>query len=400
MVNELSKDMIKELKKESESWKIRESIDSIGEGAVSKQVLVNGIWTETEYRRNQFWDEQKGMYNLSTRSKSFRVFCGEGRCIDDVIKSDADFRKMFRLMNCMNESNQLMYADNKKKAVPMNKKIMSILFNMTEKKVGEFLSRMKKLNIIKEDGMGNFFINPVYTMASRGITLKVYLLFRKELEAILNENAIKDLQTLAYYDLHPEELVLAMEKKKQSLEEVLKEARNFDAINEMDNNLEPKVMTKEQEEARTVRELSEQIRENINNSSKTAHIANQVVVKEEVLLDVLQNEFNNRPVAMAISPLAALDPVLNGRKATLADLVNNCSFLQGIDLETGEVLDFVPVEVTTTVDVQRTVKVGGKELPVPANMPKKLPRVFINTTTTAYEIEEEVTVIPEQFLNM
>ena len=149
MITELQKKLYNELLEESKTWNIRRNLNDIGEGAVSTRVLVNGQWIDKEFRRNQFWDEKKGIYNLSTRTKSFRVFSGEGRNIDDVIEGDADFRRMFRLMKYMNDCNQLMYSDNKKKAVPMNKKIMAIVFKMTEKKVGEFLSRMKKLNIIK-----------------------------------------------------------------------------------------------------------------------------------------------------------------------------------------------------------------------------------------------------------
>ena len=355
MVNELNKNMVKELKKESETWEIRKNLQYVGNMVKEERVFVDGKWVNKTPHKNQFWNGER--YNLSTKTKSFRLFCGEGRNIDDVIKSDADFRRVFKLMNCMNDNNQIMYADNKKKAVPMNREIRTRVFGMTQNKVGEFLSRMKKVNVIKEDGMGNFFINPVYTMANRGITVKVFLLFRKELEQILNENAIKDLQTLAYYDLHPEILAQEMEEQKKTLEELLIDGRQYDAINEYDNNLDPKTVTKEQEDAKTIKEVSDNIRNYIRTSSKTSHLADQIIVKEEVLLEVLQNEFNNRPIAMAISPISNFDMMNKKEEATLADIVNNCSFLQGIDLETGEVLDFVPVEVTANSDVTRVVTV-------------------------------------------
>lgn len=405
MLTELQKKLYNELLEESKTWNIRRNLNDIGEGAVSTRVLVNGQWIDKEFRRNQFWDEKKGIYNLSTRTKSFRVFSGEGRNIDDVIEGDADFRRMFRLMKYMNDCNQLMYSDNKKKAVPMNKKIMAIVFKMTEKKVGEFLSRMKKLNIIKEDGMGNYFINPLYTMASRGITVKVFLLFRKELEAVLNENAIKDLQTLAYYDLHPEELALEMERNKKTLEELLIDGRQYDAIDEMDSNLEPRVVSdkelKEREEQELKLQISNEIMNHITMSSKTKDIASQVIVKEEGLVELFKTKYENRIEYMATSSIVdAMIAAKSYEKLTLAELVNNCEFLQGIDLETGEILDFIKEEPKNI-----TVNVNGREIIIPKTRPT-LKTVKPATTKTApiinsYGFEEEEPInIPEQFKNM
>ena len=405
MLTELQKKLYNELLEESKTWNIRRNLNDIGEGAVSTRVLVNGQWIDKEFRRNQFWDEKKGIYNLSTRTKSFRVFSGEGRNIDDVIEGDADFRRMFRLMKYMNDCNQLMYSDNKKKAVPMNKKIMAIVFKMTEKKVGEFLSRMKKLNIIKEDGMGNYFINPLYTMASRGITVKVFLLFRKELEAVLNENAIKDLQTLAYYDLHPEELALEMERNKKTLEELLIDGRQYDAIDEMDSNLEPRVVSdkelKEREEQELKLQISNEIMNHITMSSKTKDIASQVIVKEEGLVELFKTKYKNRIEYMATSSIVdAMIAAKSYEKLTLAELVNNCEFLQGIDLETGEILDFIKEEPKNI-----TVNVNGREIIIPKTRPT-LKTVKPATTKTApiinsYGFEEEEPInIPEQFKNM
>ena len=399
MITELQKKLYNELLEESKTWNIRRNLNDIGEGAVSTRVLVNGQWIDKEFRRNQFWDEKKGIYNLSTRTKSFRVFSGEGRNIDDVIEGDADFRRMFRLMKYMNDCNQLMYSDNKKKAVPMNKKIMAIVFKMTEKKVGEFLSRMKKLNIIKEDGMGNYFINPLYTMASRGITVKVFLLFRKELEAVLNENAIKDLQTLAYYDLHPEEW------NKKTLEELLIDGRQYDAIDEMDSNLEPRVVSdkelKEREEQELKLQISNEIMNHITMSSKTKDIASQVIVKEEGLVELFKTKYKNRIEYMATSSIVdAMIAAKSYEKLTLAELVNNCEFLQGIDLETGEILDFIKEEPKNI-----TVNVNGREIIIPKTRPT-LKTVKPATTKPApiinsYGFEEEEPInIPEQFKNM
>lgn len=94
------------------------------------------------------------------------------------------------------------------------------MINRTEKKTAKFICRMKKLGIIKEEN--NFiYINPIYAMSTSGINIETYIRSQEDLDKILPEIAIRDLQSIAYYEIFPEELEREMKNNNISEEDVI-----------------------------------------------------------------------------------------------------------------------------------------------------------------------------------
>lgn len=231
----LNKEDKKKMERESKSWEIIK-YDEVGKCTSRELGSISGKEFEKVARERNFYNEDNGTYRLSLRNKSIRVFTGEGRSLDDVIESDADFRRMSRIMNNLNNMNQVMISSSTKRAaIPANKKSLVAFTKLSEKKNIEFYNRMKKLDILREDANGNIFVSPVFCMTTTGISVELYMLFKKELDAVLPEAAIRDLQTLAYYNLHPEELVADMEKfETLDVEDVLAEARKEEVLTDIE----------------------------------------------------------------------------------------------------------------------------------------------------------------------
>ena len=59
MVNELNKNMVKELKKESETWEIRKNLQYVGNMVKEERVFVDGKWVNKTPHKNQFWNGER-----------------------------------------------------------------------------------------------------------------------------------------------------------------------------------------------------------------------------------------------------------------------------------------------------------------------------------------------------
>lgn len=193
---------------------------NIGKASKTTTTTVADVSYNNDYKEFNFWDWKKKGYRVFTRTAFQKRFTAKDRDIMDVLESDADIGKMHRLTRHIDNENMIMYSNNEKKeAIPANKELMLKIIGGSEKRAREFLRKTINLGIIHElkipnDGKPDFryFVSPVYTMTSAGLTLHLYRLFREQLFRYLRPQAIIDLEKLIYYELHPEELVALKEK--------------------------------------------------------------------------------------------------------------------------------------------------------------------------------------------
>lgn len=211
--------------------------EEIGRITLEEKGSISGKEYRKITKEKRFYDEETNMYRLVTRNKKVNLFIGEGRDVDDIIDSDKDFRSISKLIKNINSNNVIMYSKRKGvKTTTANRNCIALMINRTEKKTAEFICRMKKLGIIKEEN--NFiYINPVYAMSTSGINIETYIRFQEDLDKILPEIAIRDLQSIAYYEIFPEELEREMKNNNISEEDVIIAARKYEAIDY--NNLDP-----------------------------------------------------------------------------------------------------------------------------------------------------------------
>ena len=110
-----------------------------------------------------------------------------------------------------------------------------------------FVKKMTDKKIIREwkcDNISRYYINPIYTMTSRDITLDLYKLFKNDLDPHLTDKAKDDLAQLLYCENDPEYLIklekaynskkdidmdsfLADLENKRNLEEALENSRKI-----------------------------------------------------------------------------------------------------------------------------------------------------------------------------
>lgn len=217
----------------------------LGEVQSVKTTTVGGKEFSSGYTKEFY---KNGQYEIFTRTKFVKRFVGAGRDIADVIDSDADLGKMYRIMRYIDNMNMIVYDNHDKKAtIPADQELMLKLIGGHEKRAKEFLNKMMKLEIIKEGNVGSgkrYFINPIYTMASKGISTFVFKLFRESLLPHLSEQAVSDLDFLCYIENNPSEFIRMKEEyeAKQAADQEDDDAR-------MEALLSGEVMTTEQKEA-------------------------------------------------------------------------------------------------------------------------------------------------------
>ena len=217
-----NKKTIEKLKAESEGWGRKESLDNIGVCTQSTIGTISGNEYIGAMKEYKFYDKDKNMYRITTRNKSIKVFTGTGRDLDEVIQSDADYRKIMRIMKHLNNLNMVMLENNmKKKAVPATRVDLMVYTRLNQRLNNEFFLRMKKLGILKEDDNKKIYVNPLYCLASTGISPEVYCLFKNDLDKVLPEIAINEIHTILYFELHPEELKKEMFCNDMTEEEVI-----------------------------------------------------------------------------------------------------------------------------------------------------------------------------------
>ena len=204
--------------------------EQIGKVTSTETGTISGKDFEKVAKERRFYNEETGTYRLITRNKKVSLFIGEGRDIDELIKSDKDYRSMSRLIKSINSNNIVMYTKRKGvKAMPANRACVALMIERTEKKTAEFINSMKKLGIIKEEEQF-IYVNPVYAMSTNGLNIETYIRFKDELDEVLPNAAVRDLQSIAYYEMFPEELDKEMEENDLTEEDVIAKARQYEEI--------------------------------------------------------------------------------------------------------------------------------------------------------------------------
>ena len=207
----LDKKTLEKIKAESEGWSRKKSLDDIGVCTQSTTGTISGNDHIRTIKKHKFYHEDKNMYKIATQNKSVKIFTGKGRDLDEVIQSDADYRKMTRIMNHLNNNNMVLLENNMKKiAVPATKTDLMVYTKLNQRRNSDFFSRMKKLGIMKEDARKYIYVNPLYCLGGSGISPEVYYLFKDDLDKVLPKNTIEELHAILYFKLHSEELKKAM----------------------------------------------------------------------------------------------------------------------------------------------------------------------------------------------
>ena len=186
--------------------------------------------SETHNRTGQgfekcFWNGER--YIINSRTAFIKVYrpSDSNNCPDlaDVIEDDADFGRMMRIvLRGIDDKNMIIYKDkHTRKGMPANRDLLYEMTGLSESRARKFIKKMNDLGVIKEwkcVKTSRFYVNPIYTMAERGITLDLYKLFREVISPYLTTQAVDDMDTLVYYENNPTEIVRLRAEQAQQQE--------------------------------------------------------------------------------------------------------------------------------------------------------------------------------------
>lgn len=178
----------------------------------------SGSFIDHEHKRISF-QTQTHFIKLYTQSRRNPV-----PSLMDVIEDDADFGRMMRIAATINNNNQIIYKDKSTgKGVPANRELLyKMVPNLSADRARKFVKRMIDLDIIKEmkcDKVSNFFVNPIYTMNAKDISVELYCLFKAELDKYLEQYKIDEIEKFIYYQNNPDELVELQEDEQRRFEQ-------------------------------------------------------------------------------------------------------------------------------------------------------------------------------------
>lgn len=149
-----------------------------------------------------YWDEKRGKYRIFSGKDKISIY-RDTDLIETFGNKYDDLGRLFKLINSMDSNNMLgIYDRHLKHYQPVtNKQMLYDMLGLTNhSRAAKFYDRLREIELLKEwhndNGETVFYINPVYTMADRGITLTVYKLFYKELNRVLPYKARISLQAL------------------------------------------------------------------------------------------------------------------------------------------------------------------------------------------------------------
>jgi hypothetical protein len=132
-----------------------------------------------------------------------------------------DIGRIFLLLENINGQNMIMVVNHKtKRAIPANskqdiinvmgyksrgaaKKLMTILEE--NHVVIEVTHKTKNETTGKEDRYKRYYVSPIYTMPYKGLNLDTYLLFKEQIDDLLDPATVRELEKITYKDLHGEE---------------------------------------------------------------------------------------------------------------------------------------------------------------------------------------------------
>ena len=199
----------------------------------TKRTSMNGQDSErvvNQYEKS-FWDAENKRYIIQSRTAFVKIYVPADESKVDLFEAleenTKDIGQIMLIIRYIDNNNMIIYKDkHTRNGVPANKELLYKMISENKEVARRFIKKMTDKGIIKEwkcDNYSRYYINPIYTMADRGITLDLYKLFKEELDPYLTEKAKADLSTILYYENSPEELVKLQEKSTQKQEEELDE---------------------------------------------------------------------------------------------------------------------------------------------------------------------------------
>ena len=151
-----------------------------------------------------YYDPENKRYKIFAAKNGSKIF--KNVAFWDIFDSKwADIGKVFCLIEHMDQDNRICFynrSGRRLRSVTSEKDFCDML-NVTKKTWTTFYKKLQKYSIIREiiikgingaQDTKQYYINPIYTMGSKWITLSCYKLFQDELDKVLPARAINDLQ--------------------------------------------------------------------------------------------------------------------------------------------------------------------------------------------------------------
>lgn len=166
---------------------------------------IGGVDHEIETTKEfDFWDADRQKYTIFSKTKFCKLYTPSKNNMhptltqtftDNNNKIDKiGLANTMILMDYIDEDNRIIITT-KLGDVSASKVDIQILLDAGEDSTKKYLSKCKKLGIIKKE-KNDYFINPLYVMRVRNISLDLYQLFKIELDPYLSEQAKKDMAKL------------------------------------------------------------------------------------------------------------------------------------------------------------------------------------------------------------
>lgn len=283
------------------------------------------------------------------------------------------------IIRCANKNNQVVdpkFLDSGVEALKQdgaevlaNKKALKQYLGFkgkNDRTFNDMMSTLEEKEVIKIDGAGIVHVNPLYSNYSAIISLRSFVLFKKSLKKKLYKEQYREVVADMFFryiftakakEYIYKGYVLAAKRELENYAEYYKNTYGADFVNLIGNMFTVNLEQEISEEEAKILNIALEGKSTYERVMIKLGMKNGKSVEEFIAEDTTEDELN------------VLD----------ASLANE------------------EVKVTTYSDIQRTVKVGGKELPIPTNMPKRLPKVIVKKTETiinTYGVEEEEYCLP------
>lgn len=363
----------------------------------------NNIITVTESDPMSFFNKRTQDYNMMNGDKEMMKKVAGFR-ITDVVE-DKYLKQAFILSEAINEQNQIVCTDGISLGETLNNMPPAIDIQIA-KMIGydntgkAYTACMKSLlasgvifkyemedSIIKQRTTIYYF-NPVFQCAGKGVSPSLFFMFFESFQLMAQKNKEFKFrfQQMANYAFK-----WMMDKRADFKQ--LQADYNSGKI----TNLQA---------AKGATEIFSKVADSYNIPVRLETKVDAEITEDMSSYEALMARLDSRVSYSNVNKLAAEESI---EDEIDEDLLN--------ELDTSLVKEEYKkeIKVTTYLDVQRTVNVNGRKIPVPSNTPKKLPILNIPTLNIPtlnvdvsitkpiindYGFEEERTYIPEQFLSM
>lgn len=181
-------------------------------GIVNRSTRVQTIVGGEAYTNNKdeiirYWNPDTGKYTVFGRTHFAKVLLPTGRkTIPELFRDDKgkiDYAAVGRVYSILDyvgqQSNKNPLPDNlivkatSQGQMPATAPDIALIIGLSIDRSKRFLSSLGKLGILRKDEEKRYYISPLYVMRAAGITPDLYMLFKKELDEFLPEQAKKDL---------------------------------------------------------------------------------------------------------------------------------------------------------------------------------------------------------------